>query len=681
MIRVVKEGDRYIAKFDWSVEAKDLVKAAGFRFDGESIPKVWYTTDPAIAARLSGDTDAITERLNRERETAQRRKERAIEGSRAASSDFFVPLSERARLLGFDYYGYQRAGIEYAFSHLNCLIGDEMGLGKTQQLIGLVNLPDANISNALVIAKASLKFNWAKEAWVWLAKEMPILIVNGGVHQVVGVSRGVVMLKPWRFKLGGFVIINFEQVKKNRPLIDETEWDLLGVDETHYLKNPKAQRTTAIVGKYDRMFEKRIEPIAARRKVFLSGTPIVNRPAELWTTVRVLDPYGLGRNWQAFMIRYCRAVKNPRGYWDVTGASNLEELSNRLRSSIMIRRLKVDVLPDLPALRRQIITMEPESEEAIAAIRAEGEEVGAIEESLEELRKQVEELSVDEASEAYKEAAAELTRARKVAFERTSLVRKRVAMAKVPQVIEYVRDALEESDQKFILFCHHHDVVDAMVEGLSEFGVVKLDGRDTLRQQDAAKERFQTDNNIRVFVGSIGAAKEGLTLTAASTVIFAELDWVPGNLAQAEARAHRISQNNPVLAQHLVLDGSMDARMTELIVSKMGVIQKVLDDHVEPEKPIEKLVAPKSEEKKKLDEEFTTAQVEAIHECLKYLDSVCDGAQELDNHGFNKLDTTFGKSLAASEYLSQRQAYYGRRLCIKYQRQLRPELLKIIKGE
>ena len=188
-----------------------------------------------------------------------------------------------------------------------------------------------------------------------------------------------------------------------------------------------------------------------------------------------------------------------------------------------------------------------------------------------------------------------------------------------------------------------------------------------------------------MFVGGIQAAGVGITLTAASHVVFAELDWVPGNLAQAEDRCHRIGQVDSVLVQHLVLDGSMDARMAQIIVEKMDVIAAAVDAKgadtalvapkplQAPEKPVQ---APPSNGA----DQLTGQQVQAVHDALRIIAGLCDGAQALDGYGFNKLDTDFGHDLAMRVSLSQKQAAYGRKLVIKYQRQIPAELLAIVKG-
>ena len=221
-----------------------------------------------------------------------------------------------------------------------------------------------------------------------------------------------------------------------------------------------------------------------------------------------------------------------------------------------------------------------------------------------------------------------------------------------------------ENGDKLVIMAHHHDVIDQLAEALAEFGAVKFDGRMSLKDRDASVGRFQTENGVRVFVGGIQAAGVGITLTAASHVVFAELDWVPGNLAQAEDRCHRIGQTDSVLVQHLVLDGSLDARMAQIIVEKMDVITAAIDSKdadnalqapkplVAPEKPVQAPPVPGADD-------LTGQQVQAVHDALRIIAGLCDGAQVLDGMGFNKLDTGFGHDLAHRVSLSQKQAKYG----------------------
>jgi SWI/SNF-related matrix-associated actin-dependent regulator 1 of chromatin subfamily A len=668
-INVTKEGNRWVARFPFSYETKDLVKAAGFRFDGGN--KLWYTLDPDVALKLKSDNAAeVAAAINAERLAQQVHDAQAIIASRKAHSDLSVPLSAEVRKRGWNFFAYQLAGIEYLMNLPAGLCADEMGLGKTMQAIGVVNCdPDAR--NVLCICKASLKLNWLKEAKLWLSRKMP-----------VGLGNGV-------FPKGGFVIINYEMVKKYRKQIDAIAWDVLIVDECHMIKSDKAQRTHAILGKYDRDPSKIMKPIAARRRVFLTGTPILNRPCELWTLAHALDPQGLGRSWKDFHVRYCAAYKNRFGGWDKSGASNLDELQARLRSTFMVRRMKSEVLKELPAKRRQVIALQP-SAEAQAALDRETAVVERQEAELATLRAAVAAQSPEQSNAHYRAAVAALQKARGVAFNEISRVRHETAVAKVPQVVDFLIDTLDDSDGKLVVMAHHHDVVDAIRDGLESYGVLKADGRDHIQVRQNCVDRFQNDDGVRVIVCGMQSMAEGHTLTASSHVIFAELDWTPGKIAQAEDRCHRIGQHDAVLVQHIVLDGSLDGRMAELLVEKMGVIEQAVDNgerlpdvetiETSQVEQVLKSIREGTNGHKADDEALSPDQVDAIHDALQRLAGMCDGARMLDGAGFNRLDTHFGHSLAAAAKLTPDMAKHGKRLCIRYQRQLPPDLLARIKG-
>lgn len=585
----------------------------------------------------------------------QEAKVAAVAASRASElkSDVVLPVPD-----GLDYLPYQRAGIAYALSHNDVLIADEMGLGKTIQGIGILNA-DASLKRVLVVCPASLKLNWAREIEKWSVRPLTVAIVNGQTNWTADV-----------------LIINYDILKKHHDALRMIKWDAMIVDEAHYAKNPKAQRTQELVGKNKK------GGIEARRRIFLTGTPIVNRPIELWPLVEVLDPNGLGKKFMSFALRYCGATRisigGGRMAWDFSGATNLPELQQRLRESFMVRRLKMDVLKELPAKRRQIIEL-PNTDESEAAVDLENEQWELHEDRIAELRAQVELARINDDMVQYAECSAALKAAVSVAFTGMSAFRHQTAVAKVPQVIAHLNDAIAGSG-KVIVFAHHLDVVQALMAAFGN-AAVAVTGDVKVEDRQKAVDRFQNDPDCTLFVGNIRAAGVGLTLTAASHVVFAELDWTPGNVSQAEDRAHRIGQVNSVLVQHLVLEGSLDAKMVRTIVEKQRTIDKALDR----ETPAGEIVAPVnmvtiSDEELKESGGYSVAKIEAIHGCLKSLAARCDGAKSEDGAGFNKLDSRIGKSFAMQSWLSQRQAAYGMKLVNKYRKQLGLDRVEAIKA-
>jgi SWI/SNF-related matrix-associated actin-dependent regulator 1 of chromatin subfamily A len=174
----------------------------------------------------------------------------------------------------------------------------------------------------------------------------------------------------------------------------------------------------------------------------------------------------------------------------------------------------------------------------------------------------------------YIAAIKQLHSANKIAFEEMARVRHATAVAKIPHVIDHLNECLEAED-KVVVFVHHHDLAHALRDAFTTAAIVTGETKPNMRSLEV--DKFQHDPNCRVFIGSIHAAGLGLTLTAAQLVVFAELDWVPGNISQAEDRLHRIGQSGSVLVQHLVFDGSVDGIMATTIIEKQETIEAALD--------------------------------------------------------------------------------------------------------
>ena len=550
-----------------------------------------------------------------------------LEASRAVSSDVEFPVPD-----GLSYLGYQKAGIAFALAHPGTIIADEMGLGKTVQAIGVINAsPD--VRRVLIVCPASLKLNWRNECKKWLTRpELSVQLWSRDFTKPGEISDLV-------------CIINYDMLKK---LPTDATWDLLILDEAHYVKNPKSQRTK-LVG----ALKKR-----CARVIALTGTPILNKPIELWPILQIVaseawDPAGFmkgrsvgageGAGFFRFAKRYCAAHEVWFGHtkhWDFTGASNLDELQEKLRSTCMVRRLKQDVLKELPAKRRQTIELEIDADEELDAERT-----------------------------SWGDSDFEPAKARqRIQFTEISSARAALAVKKAPAVAEHVIDALEGGSEKIVLFAHHREVITALEAALVAYNPLVITGETPTEARQLYVERFQSNGTHRVIIGSIGAMGVGLTLTAASHVIFAELDWTPANVTQAEDRCHRIGQTESVLVQHLVVKGSLDARMVELLIQKQEIADLALDEETLEDVSDRALV--------EKDPVVDALMLEAlkisalVHMQLRYLAACCDGAQARDDSGFNKLDAPIGKRLATLSALSPRQALLGQKIVRKYKRQL-----------
>ena len=401
--------------------------------------------------------------------------------------------------------------IELTEKRKAAILADEPGLGKTIQVAEFINRTRPR-GPVLIVCPASLRLNWRKELSAWMTWE------------------------PFSIDVASYEAVAARTITLSSLY---TMYSLVVFDEAHYLKNPSAKRTKACLA------------LEAEVKLFLTGTPVVNRPMDLFPILQAI-----GTKWtkQEYGKRYCNGHLTqirwkPRKFaWDFSGASHTEELNATLRKHCMVRRTKAEVLTELPAKIRQLIELDiPHGESK----------------SLRE--------AVNRMFEGMKSAAENLNELKQIAFEELAKARLDNAKHKLPYVVSYLNDLLEEESQ-VVVFAHHREIIDALADEIP--GSVKLYGGMTDRQKDAAVSAFQS-GKAPVFVGQIQAAGVGLTLTSARTVLFAELDWVPGNIIQAEDRCHRLGQTDTVRVIHLVAKDSVDARMVHALVDKQNIIEKV----------------------------------------------------------------------------------------------------------
>lgn len=638
----LKEGSEEAARF-WKVwrQAKEQLRAAGI------------SVKPLGGG---GDWEAQWWHVPRERivELA-----RTVEASHAVDAAIDIP-----RPAGLDFLPYQRGGIAFALDRIRAgkgaLIGDEMGLGKTVQAVGVINA-DPAISRVLVICPATVKINWWRELRKWLARPLTVGIVDSGVWP----STDVVVVNP--------------EVVDRFPKRMEFFWDLVVIDEAHTHRNPKGKRARIIFGhkptkKETEAGAKPSSGIVARRKLALTGTPVPNKPAEIWPILNWLDPERWG-NFYKFATRYCAAVRTRFGF-DTSGSSNLDELRRELRGSVMIRRKKSEVLKELPAKTRKIVLLDREA----LGVDAQRSLLSDFEERMIAIEEEAEFAKIMGDADAYAAAVKKLNGAISAKFSEMSEVRHRVAVAKIPAMIEHVQASIEE--HKVVFFAHHRDVLEAMARHFGKRAVLVYGGM-TSGEKQASVDAFQNDDTVDLFLGQITAAGVGLTLVASSHVIFGELDWVPGNVTQAEDRCHRIGQKDAVFVEHLVVDGTIDARIAEVIVEKQAVIERSLDG--ENAELVEMAATPSGGSSvtfreidrvaRRIEEGGLAGEAAAaVHFALRSLAGVCNGAVSWDHVGFNKFDSRIGKALAECATLTPRQAAVGGRLVLKYRRQIGQDL-------
>jgi len=427
-------------------------------------------------------------------------------------------------------FGLQRGG--------RVLLGDEMGLGKTLQALLLAAQYEAEWP-LLVVAPSSLRFVWREQAAQWL----PHLVgADGGQVQVIRTGKDKVN------KCARVVVTTYDLLRRSESLrrrADGRDYLAVIVDESQNIKEASSQRTKVVVGICK----------AARRVLLLSGTPAVNRAAELYTQLEALLPAEMP-SFAQFAERFCfKQTQNFGGRRQIKwiGVQRSTEL-HCLLSTVMKRRLKSQVLQQLPEKRRMRVPLDPEkmSQEKLRDVERRTRQMG----------------NVDFSSGNGK------------ALGDTAQLFRDTAEAKLAAVLDYVEHLLS-LETKFLIFGHHRLVLDALEDKLkrAHYGYIRIDGHTAAAERPKLVSQFQEDKNVRVAVLSITAAGTGLTLTAAQTVVFAELYWVPGQMQQAEDRAHRIGQRDCVSVHYLIAKDTLDEVLYRTLEKKTVSTTRILNGH------------------------------------------------------------------------------------------------------
>jgi SWI/SNF-related matrix-associated actin-dependent regulator of chromatin subfamily A-like protein 1 len=423
---------------------------------------------------------------------------------------------------------HQKIAIEKLAGSKRFILADDMGLGKTTATI--IAALETGAKKILIICPASLKINWQRE-------------IENYTDRSVFISEGK------KFSLEhDFVIVNYDILKnfhdtkdKSKSLLNQGNFDLVILDEAHMVSNAQAQRTKLI-----NHYAKNIKIVW-----LLTGTPMTSRPMNYYNLLYLIES-PVAQNWMAYAIRYCQGYQftaGKRKVWNVTGASNLEELRDRTSKQIL-RRLKEDVL-DLPD---KIITP--------VYLRLQSKEY---EELMGEYYDWYDK-NPDESSS--------LT----VQFSKLMKVRKVIANEKVKQTIEFAENIMDQG-KKVIIFTNFTDTLQSIYQHFGKQAVY-LDGScsNSVRQQ--AVDLFQNDDKVKVFVGNLKAAGVGLTLTAAEVVIMNDLSFVPAEHAQAEDRAYRYGQKSNVLVYYPLFDNTIEGAIYDILNKKKEIIRTVMGDEM-----------------------------------------------------------------------------------------------------
>jgi SWI/SNF-related matrix-associated actin-dependent regulator 1 of chromatin subfamily A len=444
-----------------------------------------------------------------------------VNTERKVSVDY-SPYSHRAP------YDHQKIAIEKLLGNDKFILADDMGVGKTTS--GVIAALESKAKKVLIVCPATLKFNWKRE-------------IENYTDEEVGIVEG----KKWQD--GKFIIINYDILKNFHSITKEGPtkimdygFDLVIIDEAHYISNSKAQRTKLandIVKKVGKVW-------------LLTGTPMTSRPMNYYNLLRIVESR-VAKNWVGYVRRYCEGYQINRGgrkIWLTSGASNLEELRERTKQKVL-RRLKEEIL-DLPDKIITPIFLELKSKEYEREV---GEYLDWAHEN------QGESLSIQ--------------------LNKLMKIRQLIAEEKLNNTFDLIDQCLEQ-DKKVIVFTNFTDPLMQIWSKYKKIAV-PLYGQMKKEQRQESVDKFQTDPNTKVFVSNIVAGGVGITLTEAEVVIFNDLSFVPATMAQAEDRAFRIGQKKNVSCLYPIFDNTIERIIYNIVEKKKRIIDTVMGDNISEE--------------------------------------------------------------------------------------------------
>ncbi len=428
-------------------------------------------------------------------------------------------------------FPHQIEGVAFLLGRRRAILADDMGLGKTRQAI--VSLRHLTPSGPrLVVCPASVKRNWAREIAV-VAADASVVVIEGTVPTSATAE---------------WIIINYDILGKHVDTLRSVPWSALVFDEAHYLKNHTSARSK--LARQLTIEAGRSTPTLVVQ--LLTGTPLTSRPRDLFVLLQLAN-HPLGRSFLAFAKRYCAAEKGDYG-WKTGGASNIEELTVQLHG-VMLRRSKDDVLALPPKLR----TWLPVTVPASTGTRA--------------IKKVFELLAGKDSRPVQSRDAALRRRGKLLAF--LVEARQALAFAKVTSTLDFVRGAIDQGE-KVIVFSCFDDPIRRLAKELGSTAVV-VSGKTPAVARQPLVDRFQNDPDIRVFIANIIAGGTGLNLTAATQVVFNDLDWVPTNHWQAEDRAYRIGQTRTVNVTYFVARDTIDDFVQAVLETKAALVNAIVE--------------------------------------------------------------------------------------------------------
>lgn len=527
-------------------ELRDVIKACGGKWN-KPISKwvvsgefAFYCVD--VLSSLTGYEVVYSDYFRLFLKNEIKKLERNIISSKATKpiSKINIPTNN-----GLKYFDFQKATVEFFNARGNhILLADDMGLGKTISAIAIANYN--KYKKILVICPDSAKEKvWREKLEEWYVGTPDIFVAY---------SNRV-------FKPKDIVIINYDIVGKHQDELLKYGFEYLIVDEAHMLKNTSTSRTKAVKKISDKI----------KNKIYMTGTPILNMPIELFSLLKILMGNTFGDK-MSYAKRYCKGKLVSFGNSDKKilydkGHDNLNELNFKLRSTVMMRRERHDVINEFPNVNRNIHSID--ADYGLKSSKDYKKEKERYTDQISALKRN------KQSYYDYKDYAKAIKQVQALHFNQVSIIRRELGESKVPDIFKFVSGLLEKGINKIVLFAYHREVIEKLHALFGAQSIILYGGM-TPKEKAKIVTQFEEDPNIKIFIGSIQASGVAYTLTISHTVVFGELDWVPSMIDQCECRCIRLGQNNEVDIYYLIVNGSIDLNMLRKIHKKGKIIKTVM---------------------------------------------------------------------------------------------------------
>lgn len=440
-------------------------------------------------------------------------------------------------LLDVPLYDYQIRGALFLACRGRSILGDDMGLGKTVQTLAALELlaRERGVSRVLVVAPASVKFQWETEIRKFTTR--PVQVIDGSPEE-----RKLQYAEPTFYRL-----VNYEQVVRDRDLVNAWEPDVIVLDEAQRIKNWESKTSRAV------------KKLVSRYAMVLTGTPLENRLEELYSIVQFVDERRFG---PAFQFLHDHRVLDESG--NLKGYRNLDAIREKL-SPIFMRRTRGEVLTQLP--ERTDNTRFVELAEA---------QRGPYEDQRITLARLLQKPHLTDLDR--KRVLACLVNMRTICDSLFLFDHKSRVSPKLDEFAELVPELAGDGEHKAVVFSQWEGMIGEAAKVLDTLGIryTMLHGQLPGKERKAVLEKFQTDRECRVFL-STDAGGTGLNLQTADTVVNLELPWNPAVLEQRIARVHRMGQRRPVRVVNLVTRGTIEENVLRTLAAKRSLFAGIFE--------------------------------------------------------------------------------------------------------